>query len=313
MQLGKAIRLFLDGYFSTCKRSAKTIKAYTIDLEQLHAFLGGRTTIEGIAPEVLEGWAAELKEAGYASASIRRKFATLRVFFNYWVRRRHLDRSPLWQIRLDLAPERVLTQVLTMGEAKRLLLQAKRELGPYPRELSTRVDATFRALRNLVIVEVLFATGIRVGELVSLELADFRSEERAFTINGKGSRQRIALLPDRVSYRTVNTYVTHRCNIFADHEALFLNTFSGPLSAQGVGIIVGRLARDAGITRRVTPHMLRHTVASLLLRAGADIRVVQEFLGHAAISTTQRYTHITKDDLASKLNQYHPNILYLGR
>ncbi|MCP4550236.1 MAG: tyrosine-type recombinase/integrase [bacterium] len=200
-----------------------------------------------------------------------------------------------------------------MAEAKRLLLQAKRELGPNPRELSTRVDATFRALRNLAIVEVLFATGIRVGELVSLELADFRSEERAFTINGKGSRQRIALLPDKVSYHTVNTYSMHRCNVFTDHEALFLNTFSGPLSAQGVGILVGRLARDAGISHRVKPHMLQHTVASLRLRTGADIRVVQEFLGHAAISTKQRYTHITKDDLALKWNQYHPNILHLGR
>jgi len=313
VQLKKAIDLFLEGYFSTCRRSEKTIQAYTIDLEQFETFLGARSRLERIEPEDLEGWAAELKEAGYASASIRRKFATLKVFFNYWVRKRRLERSPVWQIRLDLAPERVLPPVLTADEVRRLLRQAKRELGPFPRRLSTAADATFLALRNLAIVELLFTTGIRVGEMVALRRGDFRPEERAFTIRGKGSRQRLAILPDPRSLRALTTYADHRRHLAGDHDAFFLNVFERPLSTQGAANVVHRLAAAAGIPRRVTPHMLRHTVATLLLRNGADLRVVQEFLGHAAISTTQRYTHVTKEHLASKLVDHHPNLHGLGR
>ncbi len=262
---------------------------------------------------MLESWAAELKADDYASASIRRKFATLKVFFNYWVRRGVLDRSPVWKIRLDLAPEKMLTRVLSVEETRKLLRQAKKELGRFPRKLSTTADSTFLALRNLAIVELLFATGIRIGELAALRLKDFRPEERALTINGKGARQRLAVLPDSQSYRAVATYVEHRRRIAADSNALFLNSFQRPLSTQGAANIVSRLADEAGIRQRVTPHMLRHTVATLLLRNGADIRVVQEFLGHAAISTTQRYTHVSKDHLFSELQEHHPNFHHMGR
>ncbi len=313
VRLTKAIDRFLSGYFSTCQRSEKTIRAYSIDLRQFREHVGGRKSLARIGPEELEGWAAELKGAGYASSSIRRKFAALKVFFGYWVRRGELEQSPTWRIRLDLAPERVLVKVLTVDEVRRILRQAKQELGRYPRRLSTSIDETFLALRNLAIVELLFATGIRVGELASLALGDLHLEERALTVNGKGSRQRLALLPDSESYRAVATYAEHRQNIPADHADLFVNAFGGALSTQGAANVVSRLAVRAQIVQRVTPHMFRHTVATLLLQSGADIRIVQEFLGHATISTTQRYTHITKSHLDQKLRQHHPNLHCLKR
>ena len=281
-------------------------------LEQFRQFLGGRPRLEKISPDHLERWAAELKAAEYASASIRRKFASLKVFFNYWTRRGLLDRSPAWKIRLDLAPQRVLTRVLTVQETKSLLRQAKRALGRFPRKLSTTTDSTFLALRNLAIVELLFATGIRIGELVGLRLSDFRPDDRVLTINGKGSRQRLAVLPDSKSFRAVSTYFNHRLGISTSCNSFFLNSLQQSLSAQGAANIVSSLADEAGITHRVTPHMLRHTVATLLLRNGADIRVVQEFLGHSTISTTQRYTHVSKDHMTSELQKHHPNRLYLS-
>lgn len=313
MQLKKAIDQFLEGYFSTCQRSEKTIQAYTIDLRQFREFLGGRPRLEKIGPDELERWAAELKEAGYASASIRRKFAALKVFFSFWVRRDVLTRSPLWRIRLDLAPEKVLTRVLSIQETKKLLQQAKKELGPLPRSASCTVDSTFLALRNLALVELLFTTGIRIGELTALRIFDFIPEEMIFTIKGKGARQRLAILPDIQSSRTLIAYVNRRLVIPTDHEYLFINSLERPLTSQGAASVVTRLAATAGITRRVTPHMLRHTVATLLLRNGADIRIVQEFLGHSAISTTQRYTHVSKEHLATELREYHPNIIGLNR
>lgn len=313
MYLAKAIDRFLEGYFSTCQRSEKTIRAYSIDLRQFREHVGGRRTLARVGPEELEGWAAGLKEAGYASSSIRRKFAALKVFFGYWVRRGELEHSPMWRVRLDLAPERVLVKVLTVDEVRRILRQAKRELGRYPRRLSTSIDEKFLALRNLAIVELLFTTGIRVGELTSLDLGDLHLEERAMTVKGKGARQRLALLPDNESYRAIATYSEHRRNIDTFHTDLFLNNFGGALSSQGAANIVSRLAEEAQIAKRVTPHMLRHTVATLLLQSGADIRIVQEFLGHAAISTTQRYTHITKSHLNQKLREHHPNFFFLRR
>lgn len=306
MQLKRAVELFLEGYFSTCQRSEKTIQAYSIDLKQFREALGARTQIEKITPERLEAWAVQLREAGYASTSIRRKFATLRVFFGYWVRRQRLATSPLWHIRLDLARESVLPRVLTLAEARMLLRQAKRELGPYPRRLSTTTDATFLALRNLAIVELLLATGMRIGELTLVTESDFRHDEGALLVRGKGARERLAILPDARSQRVLATYSDHRQNLGADTSSYFINVFGGGLSTQGAANVVSRLAESAGITRRVTPHMLRHTVATLLLKNGADIRVVQEFLGHSSISTTQRYTHVTKEHLTSTLHAHHP-------
>ena len=306
MLLKQAVELFLAGYFSTCQRSEKTIQAYSIDLKQFRRAVGDRRRLDRITPERLEGWAVELRETGYASASIRRKFATLRVFFGYWVRKQRLASSPLWQIRLDLAKEEVLPQVLSLAEARMLLRQAKRELGPYPRRLSTTTDATFLALRNLAIVELLLATGMRIGELVSMTMSDLQKEEGSLLVRGKGARQRLALLPDTRSRRVLGTYSEHRGNVAATTQSFFINVFGGSLSTQGAANVVSRLSETAGITFRVTPHMLRHTVATLLLKNGADIRVVQEFLGHSSISTTQRYTHVTKEHLASTLRAHHP-------
>ena len=307
MQLRKAIDLFLDGYFSTCQRSEKTIKAYTIDLEQFRRFVGGRPPLEKIGADHLESWAAQLRSLGYASASIRRKFAALKVFFNYWFRRGMIEQSPIWRIHLDLAPEKVLTRVLRLDDIKKLIKQAKIELGNVPRKPTGLIDSKFLSLRNRAIIEVLFTTGLRVGELSTLRISDYQQEEDTLTVAGKGARQRLAILPDKNSSNTCRIYLTHRAQIQVATDRLFINHQGSPISTQSIGCIISRVAQRAGIEQRVTPHMLRHTVATLLLRNGADIRIVQEFLGHASITTTQRYTHINKADLSLHLNQFHPN------
>jgi site-specific recombinase XerD len=307
MRLEEAAERFVVGYFSTCRRSLKTQVAYRMDLTQFGAYFGKAKALESIGVEGLERWAAELTARQYASASIRRKFATLRVFYSYWVRKGELDSSPLWKIRLDLECERRLPRGLTGGDAKRLIELAWLKIGEPPLKVSNPADSRFRALRNLAVIELLFATGVRVGELVSLTLGDWREEDASFLVKGKGFRQRLAVLPDARSVAAFKKYFAKRLALNLDHGAIFVNASGAGLSTQGVARVLARLAEEAQIEERVTPHVIRHTVATLLLRYGADIRVVQEILGHSSITMTERYTHVSKEHLRSTLNAHHPN------
>lgn len=313
MQLKRAIEQFLEGYFATCERSPKTISAYRIDLTQAIKFLGARTHVEKIAPEKLESWAQRLKDENYAPASIRRKFASLRMFFNYWLRRGLIDSSPLWRIRLDLKKARELPKVLNLDEVRSILDTARKKVGRIPTHPIKQIDPRFLALRNLALVEVLFATGIRIGELAALRQIDYEPATVSLTIRGKGNRQRLAILPDAFCTKVLERYAASRVHVLVDSDHLFLNRWGNALSTQGAANAIATLVHGSTVRRHVTPHMFRHTVATLLLRNGADIRVVQEFLGHASINTTQRYTHVTKEHLSNTLRAHHPNRIGLKR
>lgn len=306
MLLRKAIPLFLEGYFSTCERRPKTVAAYAGDLEQFRRFRPQREELEAISPEVLEAWALHLKKQCLAPASIRRKLAVLKIFFNYWVRKRVLERSPLWLLRFDIGKIRPLTRTLTHEEIRGLLRQARLQAGILPRTAASELDEHFLALRNWAVIELLFATGMRVGEVTTLGLQDFTLEQRLILVRGKGGRQRLALLTEDTSFHAISVYYQQRAAIVAPTSAFLLNSRGGALSTQGVSSLVKALASAAGIARHITPHMLRHTSATLLLENGADLRIVQEFLGHASITTTQRYTHITPTHLAATLQRCHP-------
>lgn len=166
----------------------------------------------------------------------------------------------------------------------------------------------YLAIRNLALVDLLFATGMRVGEAAALELQDFQLDEAIYKVHGKGGRDRLAFAVDEESLRIQRAYTSARKQLATESPSLFLNVFCKRLSTQGIANVIARLRAAAGIERHVTPHRLRHTVATLLLRNGADIRVVQEFLGHTSIPTTQRYTHITKEHLVGVLRQAHPSL-----
>src|SRR5258708_22208621 len=173
---------------------------------------------------------------------------------------------------------------------------------------SGRSPLSYRALRNLAIVDLLFATGMRVGEVSALDIRDFFLKEATFRVQGKGGRDRLAVIVDNATVRIQRSHIEARLKIKTTSSALFVNVDGGRLSTQGITKIIARLRRDARIRRHITPHMLRHTGATLLLSNGADIRIVQEFLGHRSIVTTQRYTHITKDHMIRVLRKRHPSI-----
>ena len=296
LTLDEAVAQFLGGYFATNERSPKTVTAYTLDLAQFRAFAKSKKRLASIRPELIEEWAKALKERGYKTASIRRKLASVRCFFAYWVRRRVIPYSPMSGLKIELAASRVLPNFLTIEEVSAILREAVRL-----RDL--RDD--FASIRNLAIIETMFATGMRVGELVSLRLSDLRVAERSLLIQGKGRRERLAFFVEPTSFARIATYVATRPPT-PESAPLFTNPAGAPLSTQAVANVIRALCTHAGITRRVTPHTFRHTVATLLLRNGADLRVVQELLGHASITMTQRYTHVVKEQMREALERAHP-------
>jgi len=315
MKLQQAGVEFLSGYFSTNDRRNKTKAAYSCDLAQFQDFAGADLALLSLGGEVVERWAAHLRQAEYAPSSIRRKMVVLKVFCSYWVRKGNLPESPFWRVKLSFGRVIQLPRTLTEREMRALLSQARRKhslaqanLRSIPGRRRLDLPRQYRVIRNLALLDLLFATGMRVGESSALDLQDFALQDAVFRVQGKGGRNRLAFAVDAETLQIQREHLEARLRITTECPALFLNASGGRLSTQGISKVIAQLQRDAGIERHVTPHMLRHTVATMLLRNGADIRVVQEFLGHSSITTTQRYTHITKEHLVSVLRKHHPSL-----
>jgi site-specific recombinase XerD len=317
MQLNQACSKFVSGYFSANERANKTREAYRADLTQFSVFAGEDLPLKSVSGALIERWCGHLRHRAYSPTSVRRKMAVLRVFCSYWVRRGSLRESPFWRVRLSYGRVEQLPRALSAREMRKLLTQAKKNnavtthfnvWGAATPALLSASSPEYRSLRNLALVDLLFATGLRVGEASSLNVQDFFVRESVFRVKGKGGRDRLAVVVDEETVRVQRKYLEVRERIETRSPALFLNSSGLRLTTQGIANVVARLREAAGIKRHVTPHMLRHTVATLLLRNGVDIRVVQEFLGHASIATTQRYTHVTKEHLIGVLRKRHPSI-----
>jgi len=318
MLLNQAIEDFFQGYFSTHERSAKTKVAYRSDLDQVAKYATRDFELALLTPAFIESWAADLRLKKYSPASMRRKMVVLKVFCSYWVRKGVLSESPFWRVKLSFGRITQLPRALSETEMRELLAQARQTQSAFQisrksavlakGKSSNRSTRQYRALRNLALVDLLFATGLRVGEVSSLNLGDFAVADSCFRVKGKGGRDRLAFVVDEQTLQIQREHVKLRSSMASESPALFVNACGERLSTQGIANIISQFRKDAGIERHITPHMLRHTVATLLLRNGVDIRVVQEFLGHASIATTQRYTHITKDHLIEVLRKRHPSL-----
>jgi integrase/recombinase XerD len=320
MQLDQASSEFLRGYFSTHERRKKTKDAYRSDLAQFRAFASEELILSALDGSIIERWAAYLRQEDYSPASIRRKMVVLKVFCSYWVRKGDLKESPFWRVKLSIGRIEQLPRALTAREMQALLRKAWRDYSTTLDIQSSPKDSNqltfqskastsdYRTLRDLALIDLLFATGIRVGEASALDIRDFFVREAAFRVQGKGGRDRLAFIVDEETVRIQRAHLEARECIKTDNPSLFINASGQRLSTQGITNVIARLRKGARIKRHVTPHMLRHTVATLLLRNGLDIRVVQEFLGHASIATTQRYTHVTKEHMVRELRKRHPSL-----
>jgi len=275
--------------------SRHTVDAYLRDLRRLaaHAAACGARSPDALTAAQLREFVYALKDVGLAAATIRRQISGLRTYYRFLVGEALATRDPTERLE---SPKlwRALPTVLTVAEVERLLT------APNPDERL--------GLRDRALLEFAYATGGRVSELVGLRLLDVLYDEGLARVFGKGAKQRVVPVGRR-ALGAVALYVREiRPGLDRGHGRglVFLNARGTPLSRVGAWGVIKRAARSAGLGKRVTPHTLRHTFATHLLEGGADLRAVQEMLGHADLSTTQLYTHVDRDYLRTVHRQYHP-------
>ena len=273
--------------------SPRTVEAYAEDLAQFTAYLDG-TLGRAARPEdvdhlLIRGFLAELHGRGLKKTSSARKLAALRTFFRYLCREGRLSANPA---KLLLTPrrERRIPTVLEEGQVERLL--------DVPGDGAA-------AVRARAILELLYATGIRCAELVALDTAELDLESRTLRVLGKGSKERVVLFGGRAR-EAVRAWLSVRPAPRPASDALFLNARGGRLSDRSVRALVAARVKAVALERRCSPHTLRHSFATHLLTRGADLRAIQELLGHASLSTTQRYTHVDTRHLLEVYKKAHP-------
>jgi integrase/recombinase XerC len=285
--------------------SVHTVRSYASDLADFEAFLaetlGADAPLAAVDTRVIRGWLARLGVRGLEPASIERRLAALRSWFRFLVRRGEVPANPAKTVRGPRVP-RKLASFLPIDEATALV--DPRHAGARRHGRGRTTAERDRAIldRDRAILELLWASGLRVSEVAGLDVDDVELAEATVRVLGKGSHERIVPF-GRHAARALALYVEGRG---APRGALFVNARGRRLSVRSIHTIVRDAARAAGIVRRVSPHTLRHTFATHLLDAGADLRVIQELLGHRRLSTTQRYTHVSTDQLMRVYDQAHP-------
>jgi integrase/recombinase XerD len=283
---------------SAARLAPRTVEAYRRDLTILATWLGRPLT--SATTEELERWVAELRAAGLSPATIARRVASLRSLFRHLVLIGTVTENPAAQLEL---PRRIrrLPRTLSHGEAERLIDAA--------------AGATPRALRDHALVELLYGAGLRVSEAVSLDRAGVDLDQRLVRTIGKGGKERVVPV-GRQAVEALRRYLARgRPHLDRRHRPeLFLNAQGGGLTRAGAFLILRRLAAKAGLEpERIHPHLLRHSFATHLLEGGADLRSVQEMLGHADLSTTELYTHVTDRRRREMYFQAHPHARRRGR
>jgi integrase/recombinase XerC len=273
--------------------SPHTIRAYGEDLEQFRRHLRAELGREGHPSDVdhllIRAFLARLHRQGLKAVSAGRKLATLRTFFRYLCREGILERNPARALLSPRIEKRVPTYLDERDVA--LLLEM-------PGDGDT-------AVRGRALLEMLYATGIRCSELVGLDLAEIDPGARMIRVLGKGRKERIVPFGTRAA-AALNAYLAVRDRVGPRVDAVFVNNRGGRLTDRSVRMLVSRRVRAVAIARKVSPHTLRHSFATHLLERGADLRAIQELLGHASLSTTQRYTHVNTRHLLEIYNKAHP-------
>jgi len=297
--MDKLVAEFLEYLKFEKNASPHTLQAYSRDLEEFLEHLGpGRATVQlsDIDHITIREFLGQLYEAGNSRTTVARKLSSIRSFFRFLNRHAYTDRNPARLVRTPRLPKRE-PQVLSEAEIETLLAQP---------DNSNPLGA-----RDAAMLEMLYAAGIRVGELVSLNLPDVLPGQRLVKVRGKGKKERVVPF-GRKAEDALRVYLSQRglllmkCKTGLEPEALFLNARGSRITARSAERILDGYVRRAASTLKVHPHLLRHSFATHLLNRGADLRSIQEMLGHESLATTQKYTHVAVQELLKTYRKTHP-------
>lgn len=294
------MELFLKEYLAHLKLeknlSANTVSSYKNDLNSFISFLKnfGIDDPSDISSDQISRFFKTLKELGLSGSSSARYFSSLKGFFLYLLKNKYILKNPIERISAPKISKK-LPEVLDINEVDKILS-------------APNVEDKF-GLRDKAILELFYACGTRVSELINLKVNDLFFNDEIIRVIGKGSKQRIIPIGSS-AVNWINEYLKKSRPLLMkklkSENYLFLNSRGSKLSRMGIWKIIDRYVRQAGITKDVHPHTFRHSFATHLLEGGADLRAVQEMLGHVDISTTQIYTHIDRDYIKQVHKQYHP-------
>ena len=280
-------------------RSANTVMAYRKDLAQLFTFAQtvGCVQLQDIGIVELRGWLAQQRKAELSSATIARRATAIRMFFAWATHTKLIEEDPASALVIPKVSKR-LPQVLHRQQAEDVMDRA-----------TLRADDNSPThIRDLAILELLYATGIRVGELVGLDIHDLDQSRRTIRVLGKGAKERVVPY-GAIADKTVSSYLANARATLATEQsgaALFLGQRGKRIDQRVVRSMVHEVLSSLAGMPNLGPHALRHSAATHLIEGGADIRTVQEILGHASLATTQLYTHVSMDRLRAVFAQAHP-------
>lgn len=298
MILKDLIEEFLVYLSSVRNLSENTVKAYKNDLEQFMEFLSPEMDIQSVTKENLLLCIGQLSKVERAAASINRFMAAVRTLFAYGHKFGYIKQNPALDLKTVKLPKK-LPNYMTQSEVFQLCNQ------PEKNELLWKN-------RDVCLFKMMYSSGCRVSEIRSLKISDFRDKFHWAIVTGKGNKQRKVFFEES-SRQALKLYLEDRKKMILENnvvnptDQLFINQKGKPLTVEGIAYILKRYSGPEGTNHHVNPHAFRHTFATSLLSNGADVRMVQEMLGHSSISTTQRYTHVTTERLIEIYNQAHPH------
>ena len=291
----------IENYLSTISSSKnlspKTITAYQSDLRDFYRF----SSEGGLSDStLLLKYVTHLQlERKLKDSSISRKLITLKAFFAYLTKAGCCDRDYFAACDFHFRQEKRLPKTISPAESKKLLTAAEDQ-----KEISSGTSYWISA-RNLALIDILISTGIRIAEASAIALGDIIASERLILIHGKGKRQRLIYISCPQTWANLMDWIKVRKRLSVKTDKLFVNKYGDQITIHGIEYIYNSLKKAAGISSKSTPHYLRHTFATNLLSNGADLRSVQELLGHASVSTTEIYTEVSAKRKKQVLNKYN--------
>lgn len=299
----KDLQNLVDDYLDYCiqqkRLDTKTLKAYRIDLSQFSEYLTSRDIID-ITPGVLEAYIGSLHQK-YKPKTVKRKIASVKALFHYFEYKDVININPFNKIQIKFREPIILPKTIPLYTVETFLSTVYK----YRKDAKTEFQKK-NALRDAAVIELLFATGIRISELCSLKMNDVNLHDRTILINGKGSKERKVQIGNDDVVNILDEYKNTFGPEIKNCEHFFANQNGTILSDQSVRRMINKYTSLAAIDLHITPHMFRHTFATCLLEADVDIRYIQEILGHSSINITEIYTHVAMAKQRDILTNKHP-------